>query len=296
MIKLRPSGPYDLALSLRVASSFSPERTDDEPVLRAGVTIGGIPARMEIRQTRVEPPVLQASTREAVDGHALREVAEWSVLADLDLKPFYAMCTDHQVLGPITRQLHGLKHLRPSTVFEMAIIAVTEQQISLAAAYRIRRRIIERFGQRVDGEWIFPGSEDLARSTVKELASCGLSGRKAEYIRDFAVNVAEGTLDIEGIRHITDDDARTLIARQRGFGRWSAEYILIRGLGRVDCVPADDLGIRNVLGHYLGDGSRMSAADVEEMLEPFRPYRGLTVFYLLAYSRFSGNRVSRTAE
>jgi len=54
---------------------------------------------------------------------------------------------------------------------------------------------------------------------------------------------------------MSDDEVRAHITQIRGFGRWSADYILIRGLGRPDCVPADDLGVRTVIGRYLGNGS-----------------------------------------
>jgi 3-methyladenine DNA glycosylase/8-oxoguanine DNA glycosylase len=69
---------------------------------------------------------------------------------------------------------------------------------------------------------------------------------------------------------------------RRGFGKWSADYILARGLGRADAVPANDLGIKTVLGRALGAGCRLTAAEVDHALPPFQPYRGLATLYLLA--------------
>jgi DNA-3-methyladenine glycosylase II len=71
----------------------------------------------------------------------------------------------------------------------------------------------------------------------------------------------------------------------RGWGPWSVNYFLIRGLARPDSVPADDLAVRSAVGKYLGEGGRASSAQVESLLEPFRPYRGIVSFYLLAYDR-----------
>src|SRR5205807_7824511 len=76
----------------------------------------------------------------------LGETAQWLVSADLDLGPFYRIVEPHPIMGPIAKALRGLKPLRPLTLFEMAIIAITEQQLSLAAAFHIRTRLIERFG------------------------------------------------------------------------------------------------------------------------------------------------------
>jgi len=287
MVLVHPQGPYDLGLSLKAASAFSPGPHTSEAVLRTPAKVGRTPAIIEVRQVQASPPVLEASSPQRIDPKALKKKAEWITLADLDLSPFYALSEGHPQLGPVTRLLHGLKHLRPASIFEMAVIAITEQQISLAAAYRVRERLVKRFGQEIDGLWIFPDPENLARAAPSELASCGLSSRKAEYVSDLARNVHDGRLDLDSIKAMSDEEARAFITAIRGFGRWSADYILIRGLGRVDAVPADDLGVRTVLGRALGGGPRMTAAEVEDALAPLRPYRGLATFYLLAYSRLT---------
>lgn len=67
------------------------------------------------------------------------------------------------------------------------------------------------------------------------------------------------------------------------------EYILVRGLGRPDCVPVDDLAVRTVVGKLLGDGGRVTPNDVSELLRPFNGYRGIAAFYLLAADRLAGH-------
>jgi DNA-3-methyladenine glycosylase II len=239
------------------------------------------------------PAVLEVSAPGMRDSGLLRETAEWLLLADLDLRPFYRMAAKDRVLGPITKRLHGLKHLRPASLFEMAVIAVTEQQLSLAAAQRIRARVVERFGERLEGYRLFPTPDALAGARLGSLRSCGLSARKAEYIRDFARLVAGGSFDIERLKGMSDDEVRETVRGVRGFGLWSAEYILIRGLGRPDVVPADDLGIRTIVGRRLGAGDRLAAAEVRRVLEPFAPYRGVVAFYLLVDERLSPDRAAR---
>jgi DNA-3-methyladenine glycosylase II len=287
MVLVRHSGPYDLALSLKAGAAFSPEPSPADTVLRVPGMAGQNPAIVKIQQIEKEPAVLQVSSAQPVDDAFLRETAEWVTLADLDLSPFYALCEGNSRLGPLTRLLRGVKHLRPVSIFEMAVIAVIEQQISLVAAYRIRERLVRRFGREIEDLWIFPDPESLARPEIAELKSCGLSSRKAEYVRDLARSIDGGSLDLDSIEKMDDDEARAFIAARRGFGRWSADYILIRGLGRTDAVPTDDLAVRTVAGRALGEGTRMTPAEVERALEPFRPYRGLAVFYLLASARLT---------
>jgi DNA-3-methyladenine glycosylase II len=283
-------GPYDLALSLKARASFSPEPEEDSNVLRMAVRIDEKPVLMEIRQATSETSVLEVSSPDDVDPEQLQAQAGWIVLVDLDLGPFYRMAENHPILGPFAVSFRGMKPIRPASLFEMAVDAVIEQQISLTAARRIRARVVERFGEKKAGMWVFPGPETLARASLEAIRECGLSWRKAEYISGLAGNIVNGSFDLDELKGMSDDAVRSVISGIRGFGRWSADYILIRGLGRPDAVPVDDLAVRTIVGRYLGDGGRMTAEQVEWALTPFAPYRGIAVFYLLVYHRLAPDR------
>jgi DNA-3-methyladenine glycosylase II len=280
-------GPHDFELSLRVAGSFSPEVFQDFSVLRAAVRIQNNPTVLELRQVRRGPATLEIRTNLEGSASEVKQLARWIIFADLDLRPFYRIAASHSVLGRISQELHGLKPMRPASLFEMLVIAITEQQISLAAAYRIRTRIIERYGDRVNGLWAFPTPMRLSQSSAADLMTCGLSQRKAEYVRGVACKVANGQLDLDRLEAMSDEDVRSLLLQVRGLGPWSAEYFLVRGLSRPDRVPADDLGIRSIVGRYLGRGKRLSPQGTMKKLSCFKPYRGLAAFYLLAYERLS---------
>jgi DNA-3-methyladenine glycosylase II len=293
-VSISAVGPYDLRLSLRVWSSFAPGPFRDVSVLRSAVRIHDKPTVLELRQVGHDVPTLEIRTVLPDSASEAKRIARWIIFADLDLRPFYRIAASHSILGPITRELHGLKPIRPASLFEMIVIAITEQQISLAAAYRIRTRIIERFGDPVNGLWAFPTPRRLSESSVEDLITCGLSQRKAEYVKGVAYKVAHGQLDLDRLVAMSDEAVRTLLLQVRGLGPWSAEYFLVRGLSRPDRVPADDLGIRTIVGRYLGRGQRLSPQGTMRKLSLFKPYRGLAAFYLLAYHRFkTPRRISR---
>ncbi len=277
--------PYDFALSLHAVRSFLPAVSEKDPKLRLAARVSDIPTLIEISHNKGTKSQLKAFSHPEVATDDVRSIAEWVLFAELDLKPFYHIVAANKKLGPIMQKLHGLKPMRPVSLFEMAVIAITEQQISLAAAYQIRDRVIQKFGEPVDNLWVFPSPQDLSAASLEELRSCGLSRQKAEYIHSLAAQISSGNLDLDSLKSMDTDQAREVIMSWRGFGRWSADYILVRGLARPDCVPADDIGIRDVVGWYLGRGQRVNAQEVAEILEPFRPYRGLLAFYLLAYHR-----------
>ena len=167
------------------------------------------------------------------------------------------------------------------------LVSITEQQISLAAAYSIRQRMVERYGDPVDGLWAFPSPEALAPLSIEDLKSCGLSGRKAEYIIGLSQRIVAGDLDLDEMKTMSDKDARNFCMAIRGLGPWAADYMLIRGLGRVDVVPADDLGLQKLIGFYLGKGERMTTAQVREAMTPLAPYRGLAAFYMMVDYRLN---------
>lgn len=292
-IEVQVSDPYDLALSLRAAQSFTAEGADLETatgrepaVFRSALMLDGRPAILEISQPS-ETPVLEARSRPSATAEAVTRAAAKMTNAGQDLKPFYAAASDHPILGPLTTSLHGAKAFRPATLFEMLVIAVIEQQISLMAAHHIRERVIRRFGVEVDGLTVFPSVESLAAASREQLMECGVSGRKSEYIGDLARMAASGEVDLEAWETLPDDEIRQRVTALRGFGRWSADYLLVRGLGRPDAVPVDDLGIQTLVGKVMGYERRLSAEELQTALESLAPFRGLAIFYLLVGRRLS---------
>jgi DNA-3-methyladenine glycosylase II len=184
--------------------------------------------------------------------------------------------------------LAGLKPLQPATIFEAAVIAVTEQQLSMAAAYRIRSRLVRRFGECAGDVWLFPCPEQLAKASASELGACGLSRQKIGYVKGLAGVIVSDALDLEAMRPDPDADIRARLMAIPGFGRWSVEHVLLHGFGRPGALPSTDVSLQRVVGHYLANGRRLTAEDLERALAPFQPYDGLAAFYLsVAYRRRS---------
>jgi hypothetical protein len=183
--------PFDLRLSLEAAASFFPATGPPPAVLRTALHLDGVSALIEISQPRKEPGVLMASSRALLAQDQLREVVRWLTSAELDLRPFYALVALHPVMWEVVRASPGLKPLRPPTLFEMAVVAVTEQQLSLAAAFHIRSRLVRQFGEPLGELWVFPSPERLAAASLSELGRCGLSLRKAQYISELGRRFAD---------------------------------------------------------------------------------------------------------
>ena len=107
------------------------------------------------------------------------------------------------------------------------------------------------FGEGDETVHAFPRPEDLARLTPAALRQFGFSGQKGRAMIELAQSVADGHLDLEGLATLPDDEAVKRLCDLRGVGRWTAEYVLMRGLGRTHVFPGDDVGARNNLQRWL---------------------------------------------
>jgi DNA-3-methyladenine glycosylase II len=247
----------------------SPEGTVDEP--RLLVRAGPAP---------VPPGILEAS------GEAVARLFN----LDLDLSLFARAVEEDRVMSAMARTLRGLKPPRTATVFEALLDSIIEQQISLSAAQSIEKRFTRTFGDTFELEGrtyhAFPTPERLTGASPGELRACGLSQKKAEYILGIARQVRDGKLDLEnhGPGEETADLVRELTGL-RGVGVWTAELALLRGLSRLDAIPADDLGIRRAITRYYGRESRIGTAEARHIAEAWGQWRGLAAYYLLVAER-----------
>ncbi|MFQ5426235.1 MAG: DNA-3-methyladenine glycosylase family protein, partial [Gaiellales bacterium] len=149
-------------------------------------------------------------------------------------------------LERLLSSLHGLRLALVPDPYEMLVASITAQQISQAAALAVRNRLVERFGTRHGAVYEFPGADALAGAGEDALCALGLSRPKAQAV----VAVASSRVDFQALRAQPDQEVIEQLMGLRGIGRWSAEWYLVRHLGRVDVWPAGDLALRRAVGFY----------------------------------------------
>jgi DNA-3-methyladenine glycosylase II len=255
---------------------------DDEPAL---IIVQQEPSPGE-RESRLIVRTRPARPR---NFSSLRERVHWQFHLDAPLKGFYARARKHPVFLPLLKNLSGVKPLRPSTLFEMAVIAISEQQLSYLVAVRMRSRLVDALGEKMVFEGkeyrAFPAPQALAECTVHDLRGLSFSTRKAEYLIDLSRKVAAGSFDIEALRDRPNEEIMETLISLRGFGRWSAEYFLARGLGRSEVIAGDDLGVQTLVGKHLGPGRRVTEKECRKIMEEWGPYKRWVVFYLFLASQ-----------
>jgi DNA-3-methyladenine glycosylase II len=203
----------------------------------------------------------------------------------IDLRGFYRLVHDDAALGPLVNRLKGMKPVRFPTNFEAFTNAVACQLVSLTAGMHVVNRIAAKYGRtcEVDGARLHAcaGACDIAGADVEDLRALGLSRPKARYLIGLAQIASSSDPDFGSVQSLDDTDAIAALSKFAGVGRWTAEYVLLRGCGRVHIFPGDDVGGRNGLRNYLGLRSDLDYDGVRDALARWRGWGGFIYFHLL---------------
>ena len=202
--------------------------------------------------------------------------------------------------GPVSEELgrmlqeylHGLPVVQTLTPWEALVWAIIGQQINIAFAYRLKRAFVEAHGDSLTFEgstfYAFPEPDRVADlDHERDLRPLKFSRQKSRYIIEAAKAVVRGELDFGRIGGLADGPAAEALQRQLGIGRWTAEYILLRGFGRLDVIPAGDAALKAGVGKHLGLERSASEDEVRRLSEGWRPRRG-EIGFKLWFARQSG--------
>lgn len=180
----------------------------------------------------------------------------------------------------LVRDREGLRVPLTLDAFEALVWAILGQQVNLAFAYALRRDLIRLAGTPAGDLIAHPGAAAIASLEPGELLARRFSGRKAEYLLHAAAKVADGSLNLEGL--LTATGAQKTLLALRGCGPWTAQYVLMRGLGFRDCVPVGDSALTAALQRWFKLDERPGPPETLRLMAPFAPHRSLATFHLWA--------------
>lgn len=201
-----------------------------------------------------------------------------------DLDAWYRLAAADSWLGPLAARFRGAKPPRLPTLWETLVNAIACQQITLTLGLRLLNHLAQRYGQPHAADPAgasFPTPAALAEVAPEALRALGFSQAKARAITTLACALVSGQLDLEVLADLGDAAALATLQRLPGVGRWSAEYVLLRGLGRLHVFPGDDVGAQNNLRRALGLNEALDYQGVRRVVSTWQPYAGLVYFHLL---------------
>lgn len=305
IFELQPLPPFRLDLTAWALRRRPENKIDqwEDGVYRRTMYINKALVEVSVRQ--IEPSdrarlEIRVSTRARFS--EMRELVALTLTRMLglqfDMKPFYRLARHDPALSPLAAKFRGLKPPRLPSIFEALINAIACQQLSLTVGLILLNRMAERCRPDLElGSLPFPRAKDVLKLAPQQFRALGFSRQKSRAIQTVATSISNGTLDSDAVESLDNGSALKRLQELRGIGRWSAEYVLLRGLGRLTMFPGDDVGARNNLARWLGLRKPLDYEGVARRVRHWQPCAGLIYFHLLmeqlanrGYVAISGKR------
>ena len=165
---------------------------------------------------------------------------------------------------------------RPDDLYGALLRGIAGQQLSVKAARSIWNRVLERYGGKV------PTPEQILAEPDLEAfrAACGFSNAKVAYCRSLAEHVLDGSLHLDKLHELPDDEVIRELTAVKGIGEWTAHMFLMFTLHRPDVLPVGDLGVRNAVARHYDLKKPPVAKDLEKIAQPWAPFRTRACLYL----------------
>lgn len=257
--------------------------------IRKAITIDGYIILVEIGEQAEHTLLIEFLGNTRPSSKRVREqvvayIIEWFDL-ETNISPFYEIATKDSMLNQAVLQFRGLRIMGIPDLFEAIAWGVLGQQINLAYAYTLKRRLVEKFGHSMEFEgemyWLFPTARDLAKLAVEELVELKMTVKKCEYLIDVATQIDSGLLTKEMLLETNDvKKAEKILTKIRGIGPWTANYVLMRCLRFPDAFPIDDVGLHNAIKHVIGSNQKPTKDVIQQLALPWKGWEAYATFYL----------------
>ncbi|MDR5000001.1 DNA-3-methyladenine glycosylase family protein [Brevibacillus parabrevis] len=236
----------------------------------------------------IDQPVLQVGTTSALSAEERDELVRTIrhvFCADLDLLPIYEQMQEEAELAVLVKRFRGLRLMHDSDLFQSMVKTIIGQQINLTFAANLTQRLLALAGDEVVDErgvkfLAFPTAEAVARLAVEDLRPLQFSQRKAEYIIDYARAIVDGTVELERLWAMEDEEVVAHLTALRGIGRWTVECLLMFGMGRPNLLPAADIGLRNGISLVYKLDTKPDEKEIRRMGERWEPWRSVYSLYI----------------
>lgn len=288
--ELQPAAPFDFTPALRFVQGFQP--TEGEQHIQTGaqasitkavyanhqlivfrVRSTGLPDVPRLSYQLWSPEPLTEATVQAAEDR----ISFYLSLND-DLRPFYALAGNDPCFAPVAQALYGFHQVKFLTPFEHICWAILTQRTPLPLSQRMKAALIDRFGATVIVEGMdypaFPEAATLAAAVTDELTRVIRNEQKARYIAGAAQHFAN--LDEHFLRHGDYEAVRADLLSIKGIGEWSANFVLVRGLGRMEHISAEKRLVSAVSNTY---NRPLNEKGVAEIAAGYGPWQGYWALY-----------------
>jgi DNA-3-methyladenine glycosylase II len=169
-------------------------------------------------------------------------------------------------IGHIEREVDG-------DLFSSIVHNIVGQQISSAALKTVWTRLSDKLGE--------VNAETVCAASREDIQVCGITFKKADYIKDFADKIKSGEFDADALRALPDAEVISELSALKGVGVWTAEMLMIFCLGRPDVMSYGDLAIQRGLC-MLYHHKKIDRKLFDKYARRYSPYGTVASLYLWA--------------
>ncbi len=275
-ITLHPRGPFSLTAAATFVEGFPGTQAERPPeALRYAWAVDGdwrtVQATLRQQKETVHAklagrPAAQLARRAARD-------LEQMLCLDIDGTGFAALGEHDRVVRTLQQRFPGLRPVLFYTPYEAAAWTIISQRIRMTQAATIKARLANELGE----HGAFPAPARLAQLTAPQR---GLTARKIDQLRTIAVAAQDGSLTRQRLRAMSYQDGLKHLQQLPGIGPFSAELILIRGVGHPDALPDHDTRLDEAIRRAYNAAEN---AAIESITDRWRPYRAWVALLLRAW-------------
>ena len=295
---LKPVAPFDFPKSLEFLSDFSP--TQNEQEVKSGAFIKAVQANGKtiafevFDKGTIENPKLQfnayseAKFTDEIKDLVADRITFFLSLQD-NLKEFYEIAKKDLYIQPAIKQFYGHKQVKFLTPFEIARWAILAQRIPMVVARKMKENIVKRVGGQIKVKGVeyhsFPEPSNLV-TVSSELPQLVPNKKKADYL--LAVAEAFSKVDERWLRLAPYCEVHDWLTDIKGIGDWSANFVMIRGLGRMEELSNVEPQLAfDVARIYAGKDEQVNNEEVCQIAEKYGKWKGYWAYYLRIYTEFA---------
>jgi DNA-3-methyladenine glycosylase II len=288
---LTPTPPFDFDKSLQFLGIFGPtknEQTVSTQSLTKAISFNGQTVVFQLTSIgTTENPSLEYTLfsadpfSKATKNAVVERITFFLSLKD-DLAPFYRIGREDADFTPIIEHLHGYHQVKFLTPFETACWAVLTQRNPMKIAQKTKQALVERYGNSFEVNesvyWAFPELFQIAVVDESELLKVIRNDRRTEYL--IAIARAFSEVDEEFLKSAPDEEVEMWLRNIKGIGEWSATFIMVRGLGRMERVPLTETRLIKAASKVYGRGEELSRNDLKRLTDKYGPWQGYWAHYI----------------
>ncbi len=211
-------------------------------------------------------------------------VMEWFDL-NRNIEPFYQLLNNHPLLSHLSIKYSGSRIIGIPNLFEAICWAIIGQQINLSFAYKLKRLLVEKYGEKeIISNQIyltFPTPENLVKASRNDLIAMKFSRQKIDYLMNISNAFIDNQISKEILQNCKSKEEQIeKLTSIKGIGIWTANYVLMKSIRDMSCITYGDSGLNKAIHTIYKTEKKPTKDKIDIIFKDFKNWESYLNFYL----------------